>query len=892
MSSQNKLKFTTALGPNNRDCGLPNTIGCPSNVARCIKMRASHVRDAGMPERNPPTPISDPDFKGQVTDCNGLYTLYSDLNTSYEQLYAQFQSDITDITTNGTHIDVDQDFFDDMYNKSSGHPQLVNSNGTLIIANHSQTYIRLIDNITFNPEPLNGQTFYDKEIITKSSQSSLMFGTPPRLGYTLGWFATIAIENQKGTVIDLNGKTLKQSALHNLQQRFFANIELASSPFDAQGPATFGGSVPAQNVYIKGPGTIGLSSHHGVHGNGHKESNGSLTPIQNILFENVTFENYEIAGFHLNGFKNVIIKDCTFKHHNQSLSVRATLSAVNFLKPYINAVASSDVSQNALYQYGELGEQKYEWYKNKLEESVNAMYDGILGGQSSTWNENNETNGFWYKLFANTPVGEITQGSGNVSVTDGVAYGIVGNARGVAVNGFPTAIPDLSSQYLYIKDTTVNKVLSNAHEIPGVAPPKSDSSANYPLYNGDSIVITHDPAGAVMSPFLSFTKYDSQGNFHEEFLNVSDTTVNSTDHTLANIQNSIPFIKPRIENADKIISDPTKVHFNTLLACQLIVTKNKDQLQAYYNKDTTNNYQVFDITKAAHNPAYDTWTKGETKNHPSGNWTTPYSTQSTASLRTYENSFRSSFHYLTGISDITQSYGTLTSNPFTASEIRDLGITETWDVQRDASTKVNSKITTGHDFMAHVTKPALGLKLDGIENVYVSGVKLHDICQFGRPGSDWNGKYEFGQPKAVYGAADAARLKGYTGATVEGIVLSSSYNVALHDIELKNLHSSFSSVVGINSLWEASNNRIDYITPNNLVSGIHYYGSTIKYATPSLYKYNPTSQPRMVIYKYSNTVKNKEFCEIKKPTSFGIAPTWFNPQSLLLTKEVYPPNTW
>ena len=62
-----------------------------------------------------------------------------------------------------------------------------------------------------------------------------MTGTPPRLGYTLGWFATIAVENQQGTVIDLNNKTLEQSDLHHLQQRFFANIELASAPFDHQG---------------------------------------------------------------------------------------------------------------------------------------------------------------------------------------------------------------------------------------------------------------------------------------------------------------------------------------------------------------------------------------------------------------------------------------------------------------------------------------------------------------------------------------------------------------------------------------------------------------------------------------------------------------------------------
>ena len=239
-----------------------------------------------------------------------------------------------------------------------------------------------------------------------------------------------------------------------------------------------------------------------------------------------------------------------------------------------------------------------------------------------------------------------------------------------------------------------------------------------------------------------------------------------------------------------------------------------------------------------------------------GTWNEPYSTEDAGS-RNYDNSFRSSFHYLTGISDIKQSQETLTRNPFTTTEISDLGITETWDLQTDASCNVNSKITTGHDFMAHVTKPALGMKIDGVENIMISNVNLTDVCQFGRPGSDWNGKYEFGQPKAIYGAADAARLKGYTGSMVEGFVLSSSWNAAFKDVKLTNLHSSYSGVVGINSMWDARNHKFEKITPDKWVSGIHYYNSTATSATSSLYQYNPTPQPSMVIYKYSNTTKNK-----------------------------------
>ena len=63
--------------------------------------------------------------------------------------------------------------------------------------------------------------------------------------YTLGFFAAITIECNN-VVIDLNGKSIRQSNEFYLKQRFFSIIELASSPFiPKQGPAHFG-----NNVYL------------------------------------------------------------------------------------------------------------------------------------------------------------------------------------------------------------------------------------------------------------------------------------------------------------------------------------------------------------------------------------------------------------------------------------------------------------------------------------------------------------------------------------------------------------------------------------------------------------------------------------------------------------------
>ena len=896
------LKYTS-LGELNK-CGTVSTSAGSVTCCRAKSRRATQFSNKSLliPPLTPEDPIiPDPNFSGDTNPCTGTYPLNTSLDTASTILDSSFQTLITKIkNTAGAKIDIDQRFFDNMdTNSTTLNNQLVHSTGTLIVkdnknVNNGYIHLNLTGNITFNPEPLQvAGKFYDQPIIDVSSQQELVvLGSTKRLGYTLGWFTAIAIENQQGTVISLNGNTLKQSKLHNLQQRFYSNIELASSPFDhPQGPATFAPAKPAQNVFIIGPGTIGLSSHHSVHGNGHKEPDGTLTPIENILFENITFENYEIAGLHLNGFKNVIVKNCHFKSQRIDVPVRGTLSAANFLKPYINALA--DMSANALYRYGDLGEKTYSYYKDKLQTAVDAAYNGILGNDSANWNDTNATNKFWYKLFANEVGGEITQGSGELKVTDGVAYGIVGNAWGVAVNGFPTTYNDiLKSENLYIHDTQVENVLSSAIEVPGVSPPASDASANFPFYpTPDSIVITHDPAGAVMSPFQSYNKY-TNGTFSQEFLNLvplecSEGRVTSNKSSfLKDLQTYLPFVKPRVDTGEQ---------FNVLLACQLLVAKNIDLIKAKYDANPTANFRLKDVSRAKYNKAYNEWMTGKTVNDTNGNWCTPYSTISVERDRNYDNSFRSSFHYLTGLSSYNQSKDTLVSTPFSSWEMLQLSDTFhniTWDKVQNSSTAKNSKITTGHDFMAHISKPAIGLKLDGIKNVLVSKTNLKNICQFGRPGSNWNGKYEFGQPQSVYSASTSQRLKGYNGASVEGITLSSSHYVSIYDIKLQNLHSSFSDLTGINSLWEASFNRLEKITSSSLTSGIHYVNNTKIDTTIDLYTYNPTPAACMVVYKKSDTAKSLEYCSLDKPSSFYITPARKIPANLLLTKQVAPPNTW
>ena len=103
--------------------------------------------------------------------------------------------------------------------------------------------------------------------------------------YSLGFFAAITVEC-KDVVIDLNCKTIRQSQEFALQQRFFSVIELASAPFIShQGPGYFGDIVTANGCVIKN-GKIGLSSHHGIHGNG----------ARNVLIEDIQVFNFEVGG--------------------------------------------------------------------------------------------------------------------------------------------------------------------------------------------------------------------------------------------------------------------------------------------------------------------------------------------------------------------------------------------------------------------------------------------------------------------------------------------------------------------------------------------------------------------------------------------------------------------
>lgn len=157
----------------------------------------------------------------------------------------------------------------------------------------------------------------------------------PPAAYYLGFFAAITIEADN-VEIDLNGFEIRQSKEFYLVQRFFNVIELNNRPFvpnegvsslnyqktdrpAAGDPA--GSFVMPQNVIISN-GSLGLSSHSGIHGNG----------VVGLTIHDVTIKDFEVSGIHCNGCKEVDISDCTVGPSSQQVPALATFSNARFLQ--------------------------------------------------------------------------------------------------------------------------------------------------------------------------------------------------------------------------------------------------------------------------------------------------------------------------------------------------------------------------------------------------------------------------------------------------------------------------------------------------------------------------------------------------------------------------------
>ena len=304
--------------------------------------------------------------------------------------------------------------------------------GTYIIE-ESGVY-RLAEDISFNPHPPG--TLGEDGVMLDAYIGALPF--PSQLGnpdegkydpaaFGLGFFAAVVIEAEN-VILDLNGYTLEQSEDHALLQRFFSVIELTDQPFiGGQGPSDFGDEIKsAKNVWIVN-GTIGRSSHHGIHGNGNK----------NIRIINVDFEDFEVGAVALNGVKNLVIIGSTAKNR-ENVPVIGTYSNARFIAPYVNWLVDTGSTTTLNVQGIDLTVVEIQ---DALRESINNVYHDVISEGLGFIDETEHPNE--YALYHNKH-----------GVIDGNSYGYLVNPLGAAVGGFPSQ-PDIPAKNIFFKDVHV-----------------------------------------------------------------------------------------------------------------------------------------------------------------------------------------------------------------------------------------------------------------------------------------------------------------------------------------------------------------------------------------------------------------------------------------------------
>ncbi len=280
--------------------------------------------------------------------------------------------------------------------------------GTYII---SQPGIyKLTEDISFNPFPVNNNRDAWTASRLRNNQLKSNGGAYDDFSFVLGFFAGIVVAADD-VVIDLDGHRLEQSAEHALLQRFYANIELASAPFIfGQGPADFArsGFTPARRVTVRN-GTLGRSSHHGIHGNLNTD----------VTVKDVVFEDWEVAAIGLNGVEGALFENLRATSR-KDVPIIGTWSAARFLTPYLDYLETNVPWANLTVA----GALRYvSAIKQELRDAMNNVYTDVMEqGYINSVSHPHE-----YDLFNNPN-----------HLPDGNTYGFLLNKAGVAVNGFPS----------------------------------------------------------------------------------------------------------------------------------------------------------------------------------------------------------------------------------------------------------------------------------------------------------------------------------------------------------------------------------------------------------------------------------------------------------------------
>ncbi len=248
-------------------------------------------------------------------------------------------------------------------------------------------------------------------------------GSTPSLAFNLGFFAAITIEHSEGTILDLNGFRLSCHPDFALQQRFHALIELANQPFvPGQGPSDFGNELrSAKMVWIRN-GILGLSAHHGIHGNS----------MQDILISDVTFRDYEVAAISLNGGRRIVIRDCQLEGTFDRVPVLSTYSGSRFARLVGKELLNRLQKLPRHATLSETHQKSIDHAKQKLEEAI-CNLNGVLDATFNLIKKGQLTE--IDQLFRNPSYFDSDNGR-IIFPVEANPYGIALHSRGVLVNSF------------------------------------------------------------------------------------------------------------------------------------------------------------------------------------------------------------------------------------------------------------------------------------------------------------------------------------------------------------------------------------------------------------------------------------------------------------------------
>lgn len=264
-----------------------------------------------------------------------------------------------------------------------------------------------------------GYYILDEDIIFDPPELETPTNLYPFPPYQLGFFAAITIETSN-VILDLNGHCIRQSKRHALLQRFFANIELSSQPFNSgMGPSSFHSSMKAASTCWVKNGYLGLSSHHGFHNAGR---------LRDVLLEDLHIFDFEVAGIHLNGAHSVHLERIHIGPVRTDCNVNALFSQAVFAKRSVQELIGTgskwrDREAIDIFQ--------------RLKAAIAATEQNILKGGTA------------YSLFHN-----------HTGLPDGNVYGIVIHGDGVVVGHLQEIPNEKRANHVTISEVCIEQLES------------------------------------------------------------------------------------------------------------------------------------------------------------------------------------------------------------------------------------------------------------------------------------------------------------------------------------------------------------------------------------------------------------------------------------------------